>query len=102
MRSLPNFDVRDRTWGTYTAATDVPAPDPTRLTMLAYLSQVPVTVSDLAAILKVAQPTVSEHLRLLKAAGLVTARRDGTRLYCRTDGDAVQVLLKLVGELTVR
>lgn len=76
--------------------------DPTRLTMLAYLSQVPVTVSDLAAILNVAQPTVSEHLRLLKDAGLVTARRDKNRLYYRTDGAAVQALLKQVGELTVR
>jgi ArsR family transcriptional regulator, arsenate/arsenite/antimonite-responsive transcriptional repressor len=76
--------------------------DPTRLTMLAYLSQLPVTVSDLAAILHVAQPTVSEHLRLLKDAGLVTAMRDKNRLYYRTDGEAVQALLKLVGELTVR
>lgn len=76
--------------------------DPTRLTILAYLSQLPVTVSDLAAVLNVAQPTVSEHLRLLKDAGLVTARREKNRLYYRTDGEAVRALLKLAGELTVR
>lgn len=76
--------------------------DPTRLTILAYLSQLPVSVSDLAAILGVSQPTASEHLRLLRDAGLVTSRRDGNRLLYRTDGEAVRALLALVGQLTVR
>ena len=37
-------------------------------------------VSDIVAALDVAQPTVSHHLKILKNAGLVTARRQGKEI----------------------
>lgn len=76
--------------------------DPTRLRLLAYISQVSVSVSDLAAILAVSQPTVSEHLRLLRDAGLVHTHRDGNKVFYRTDPAALEALLRLVRDLTIR
>jgi DNA-binding transcriptional ArsR family regulator len=43
------------------------------------------TVGDLAADLPVSRPAVSQHLGVLKAAGLVLERPEGTRRYYRLD-----------------
>jgi DNA-binding transcriptional ArsR family regulator len=43
------------------------------------------TVGDLAADLPVSRPAVSQHLGVLKAAGLVQERPQGTRRYYRLD-----------------
>ena len=43
------------------------------------------TVGDLAASLPVSRPAVSQHLGVLKAAGLVLERPQGTRRYYRLD-----------------
>lgn len=57
----------------------------TRLKILALLANCKeVCVCDLASILEVAVPTVSQHLSKLKGAGLVTFRRDAQTLYYRT------------------
>jgi DNA-binding transcriptional ArsR family regulator len=40
----------------------------------------------------VSRPAVSQHLRVLKAAGLVRERREGTRNYYSVDGDALAEL----------
>jgi len=45
--------------------------EPTRLRIVNCLAAAPLIVSDLQAILDLPQPTVSRHLRVLKAAGLV-------------------------------
>ena len=56
----------------------------TRLKILALLASCnEVCVCDLASILEVAVPTVSQHLGKLRAAGLVTSRRDAQTLYYR-------------------
>jgi DNA-binding transcriptional ArsR family regulator len=47
----------------------------------------------------VARPTVSQHLRVLRGAGLVTERREGTRRFYRTRPDALAELRAFVGEL---
>lgn len=76
--------------------------DPTRLRLLAYISQVSVSVSDLAAILSLTQPTVSEHLRHLRDADLVHMHREGNKVYYRTDPTALDALLHLIRDITVR
>jgi DNA-binding transcriptional ArsR family regulator len=38
-------------------------------------------VNDIVEALEVSQPTVSHHLKILKGAGLVTARRRGREIY---------------------
>ena len=53
--------------------------DPTRLAILDALRQGPRTVTELAASFSLAQPTVSNHVRVLRDAGLVGDVRDGTR-----------------------
>jgi DNA-binding transcriptional ArsR family regulator len=47
--------------------------------MLEALSSGPVTVGDLAALLPIARPGVSRHLRVLREAGLVEVRQDAQR-----------------------
>jgi DNA-binding transcriptional ArsR family regulator len=56
--------------------------DPTRRAIFERLGGGPLAVGQLADGLPVSRPAVSQHLRVLKDAGLVTERRDGTkRLY---------------------
>ena len=50
--------------------------DPTRRTILAKLAQGEATVSELSEPFHLAQPTISKHLRVLEAAGLIETRRD--------------------------
>ena len=56
--------------------------DGTRRRVFELLRSGPCSVSDLAAALPVSRPAVSQHLRVLKAAGLVQERPSGTlRIY---------------------
>jgi len=57
------------------------AGDPTRVRLLALLSNGDATVGELQQILAQSQPRVSRHLRLLGEAGLVTKFRDGQHIY---------------------
>ena len=60
--------------------------DPTRQAILDRLSHGPLAVGQLAEVLPVSRPAVSQHLRVLKGAGLVTSRPHGTRhLYAIDD-----------------
>ena len=59
--------------------------DPTRRTIFERLSRGPSAVGDLAANLPVTRPAVSQHLRVLKGAGLVTETAQGTRRIYRID-----------------
>jgi len=53
--------------------------DPTRLAILDALRSGPRTVTEIAAAFSLAQPTVSNHVKLLRDAGLVVDEREGTR-----------------------
>ena len=53
--------------------------DPTRREVLEVLRQGQRSVGEITARLPVSQPAVSQHLRVLKGAGLVQERRAGTR-----------------------
>jgi DNA-binding transcriptional ArsR family regulator len=56
--------------------------DPTRFAILESLARCPLAVSELAGTLPVSRPAVSQHLRVLKDAGLVSDRKAGTkRIY---------------------
>jgi DNA-binding transcriptional ArsR family regulator len=46
----------------------------------------------------VARPTVSQHLRVLRGAGLVAERREGTRRFYRARPDALAELQEFVAE----
>jgi len=53
--------------------------DPTRRALLARLAKGEATVSELAEPFAMSQPAISQHLKVLEDAGLVTQRVDGTR-----------------------
>jgi DNA-binding transcriptional ArsR family regulator len=53
--------------------------DPTRRAIFERLAARPRSVGDLAAGLPVSRPAVSQHLKVLKQAGLVSDRAEGTR-----------------------
>jgi DNA-binding transcriptional ArsR family regulator len=59
------------------------AADPTRLRLLAILSEGDAAVGELQAVLGQSQPRVSRHLKILTDAGLVERFRDGHWIYCR-------------------
>jgi DNA-binding transcriptional ArsR family regulator len=56
---------------------------PTRQAIVELLRQRPFTVGELASQLPVTRPAVSQHLQVLKSAGLVEEERRGTRHYFR-------------------
>lgn len=53
--------------------------DPTRRAILEKLRRGPQAVGDLAKEMPISRPAVSQHLRVLREAGLVSDRRAGTR-----------------------
>jgi DNA-binding transcriptional ArsR family regulator len=63
--------------------------DPTRRAIFEQLRRGPRAVGEIAGELPVSRPAVSQHLRVLKEAGLVTERPDGTRRLYRLDPDGL-------------
>ena len=63
--------------------------DPTRRAIFERLAGGPWAVGQLASELPVSRPAVSQHLRVLKEAGLVTDRRDGNRRLYEVDPEGV-------------
>lgn len=66
--------------------------DPTRLAIFERLADRPLAVVDLARELPVSRPAVSQHLRVLKDAGLVIDQAVGNRRIYRVDPDALAAL----------
>ena len=54
----------------------------TRLRMLDLLAKREYAVSDIQSELGLTAPNISQHLAILKAAGVVTTRRDGKQIFC--------------------
>src|ERR687887_2367156 len=63
--------------------------DPTRQAIVERLAGGPLPVGELAAELPVTRPAVSQHLKVLKDAGLVTDRKVGTRRLYQVDPQAL-------------
>jgi DNA-binding transcriptional ArsR family regulator len=66
--------------------------DPTRRTIFERIAQRPSAVGELAQQLPVSRPAVSQHLRVLKDAGLVTDRAAGTRRIYHLDPAGIEGL----------
>src|ERR1700748_2187249 len=66
--------------------------DPTRQAIFDLLSHGPLAVGQLADELPVSRPAVSQHLKVLKDAGLVTDRQAGTRRLYQVDPDGLAEL----------
>lgn len=66
--------------------------DPTRRQLLEKLTRRDHTVGELATLMRVSQPAVSQHLRVLKHAQLVSIRAEGTRRYYRANREGLNHL----------
>jgi DNA-binding transcriptional ArsR family regulator len=80
---------------TYTAALTALA-DPTRRAILERVRRTPRTVGELARLTRISQPGVSQHLRVLREARLVTHDRQGTRRFYRADPQGLEALRNYV------
>ncbi len=69
----------------YAANTLTALADPTRRAIFERLAKRPLAVAALAKGLPVSRPAVSQHLKVLKDAGLVTDRAEGTRRVYQID-----------------
>ena len=63
--------------------------DATRMAIFQKLSAGPIAVNELARMLPVSRPAVSQHLKVLKEAGLVTDAKAGTRRLYQLDPEGV-------------
>jgi DNA-binding transcriptional ArsR family regulator len=63
-----------------------------RREILSYLAVRERAVGDIVVTLRLAQPSVSKHLRVLRDVGLVRARREGRRMLYRTNAAAIRPL----------
>ena len=66
--------------------------DPTRRAIFERLADRPWSVGDLARELPVSRPAVSQHLKVLKDAGLVVDRRAGNRRIYQLDAGGIDAL----------
>ena len=69
----------------YAAAGFAALGDPTRREIFARIAERPRAVGELARELPVSRPAVSQHLRVLKDAGLVMDRAEGNRRIYQAD-----------------
>lgn len=63
-----------------------------RREILGYLANEERTVGDIVTGLRLQQPSVSKHLRVLREVGLVRVRRNGRHMLYRTNGEAIRPL----------
>jgi len=66
--------------------------EPRRREILNYLAFQERAVGDIAVGLKMEQPSVSKHLRVLRNVGLVRVRRNGRNVFYRTNAEAIRPL----------
>ena len=74
---------------------------PARLNILRLLAHTPGCIGgDIVEAVGLAQSTVSEHLRILKTAGVITGEIDGPRVCYALDPDALTALTDFIATLT--
>jgi ArsR family transcriptional regulator len=74
--------------------------DPNRVKLLKMLQHKSMCVCEMRAALKVGQPSVSKHLKLLQDAGLVAFEKDGLWVnYYVTDGSSSPYAATVLGNL---
>ena len=76
--------------------------DPTRQAIVRRLATGPQPVGTLAEHLPVSRPAVSQHLKVLKEAGLVHDERDGTRRLYRLDPKGLEAVRDSIDNLWKR
>ena len=70
---------------------------PSRLRIVGLLRSHPLCVRALTTQLDISQPAVSQHLAVLKRAGLVDARKEGTMVHYRVNAKRYQAAINALG-----
>jgi DNA-binding transcriptional ArsR family regulator len=70
--------------------------DPKRLCVLESLAVGELSVGDLSAVVGCQIPNMSQHLAVLRTAGLVTTRREGSTVYYRLTDQRVLEAYRLI------
>ena len=74
--------------------------DPNRVKLLKLLQKRGMCVCEIQAALRIAQPTVSKHLKVLEAAGLVGRKKEGLWVnYFLSDGNRSPYAASVMGNL---
>src|SRR5467141_3077794 len=74
--------------------------NPTRLRILQRLGAVgEESVNDLAVHLRMSQPRISWHLRMLRVGGVVRTRREGRQVYCSLDVENIRRFRRRLDQL---
>ncbi len=74
--------------------------DPTRRKILQLLSRrKEVTASEIEERVKLAQPTISHHMKVLSKAKLVLQRKEGTWVWYRRDESAIKQFKGVIREI---
>jgi ArsR family transcriptional regulator len=73
--------------------------DPKRLCVLESLADGELSVGDLSVRVQCQVPNMSQHLAVLRSAGLVSSRRDGTTVYYRLTDQRVLEAYRLIQTL---
>lgn len=66
--------------------------DPTRRGIVLHLARGEANVSDLVARFDLTQPTISSHLKVLEAAGLISRRRIAQQRPCKLEPERLKVV----------
>jgi DNA-binding transcriptional ArsR family regulator len=72
--------------------------DPSRRAIFESLTRGEAAVKDLTARFAISQPAVSQHLATLRGAHLVTARRDGRRVFYRVEPRGMKPLIDWIAQ----
>jgi DNA-binding transcriptional ArsR family regulator len=73
--------------------------DPKRLCVLESLASGEVSVGDLSSLVGCQIPNMSQHLAVLRSAGLVTTRRDGSTVFYRLADPRVLEAYRLIQDI---
>ena len=73
--------------------------DPTRRAVFERVLQAPRSVGEIAKAMPISRPAVSQHLRVLKDAGLVHEEKAGTRRIYSADAQALGELRAFIDEM---
>jgi len=74
--------------------------DPTRLTIVELLNKGEICACEFVPLTKKAQPTVSQHLRILENAGIIKSRKEGKSVIYSVTNKKIFDLIKIAKEIS--
>ncbi len=73
--------------------------DPTRRGIVQHLARGEASVSDLVGLFSLTQPTISSHLKVLEAAGLISRSRVAQQRPCKLETEQLKAVTEWLGKI---